>query len=185
MNKDRKEKEKQAVDNAVEAQKTVNSAENESGEEQTAPEEPGLEEKLSAATDKYVRLVAEFDNFRKRTAKERLELIMTAGEDIVSGLLPVLDDFERALDSMRADNMSEAEQQGVMLIYDKLYGYLQSKGLQRIEAIGMELDTDRHEAIAKTPAPAPDLKGKVVDEVEPGYSLNGKIIRYAKVVVGE
>jgi molecular chaperone GrpE len=144
---------------------------------------PSIEEKLAATEDKYVRLVAEFDNFRKRMAKERLELLLTAGSDVISGLLPVLDDFERALNALQLAGTPDAE--GVKLIYDKLYSYLQSKGLQRIEATGADLDTDRHEAIAKVPAPSPDLTGKVIDEVQRGYILNGKIIRYAKVVVGE
>ncbi|MDR1406187.1 MAG: nucleotide exchange factor GrpE [Prevotellaceae bacterium] len=146
-------------------------------------EEPTTEEKLAEAEDNYLRLVAEFDNFRKRTAKERLELLITAGSDVISGLLPVLDDFERALAAMQAAGTPETE--GVKLIYDKLYGYLQSKGLQRIEAIGATMNTDLHEAIAKIPAPAAGQKGNVIDEVQCGYTLNGKIIRYAKVVVGE
>jgi molecular chaperone GrpE len=151
------------------------------GEPETAAEEWSVEEKLADANDKYLRLVAEFDNFRKRIARERLELLLTAGGEVIGGLLPVLDDMERALCVMQCD----AEREGVKLIYDKLYGILQGKGLQRMEVLGAELDTDRHEAVAKTPAPTPEQKGKVIDEVQAGYMLNGKIIRYAKVVMGE
>ena len=148
----------------------------------TTAEEPTIEEKLAEAKDNYLRLVAEFDNYRKRMAKERLDLLLTAGSDIISGLLPVLDDFERALQALQAADSPDAE--GVKLIYDKLYSYLQSKGLQRIETPGATFDTDLHEAVAKAPAPTPDQKGKIIDEIQRGYTLNGKIIRYAKVVVG-
>jgi molecular chaperone GrpE len=185
MKKQQEEKEKQPINEAMEEQVTSGNVADGGEEPDNLAEEMSPEEKLAAVTDKYIRLVAEFDNFRKRTAKERLELILTAGENVITGLLPILDDFERALNSMRADNIPESEQQGVQLIYDKLYGYLQSKGLQRVEAMGKALDTDRHEAIAKIPAPTPEQKGKIVDEVEPGYTLNGKIIRYAKVIMGE
>jgi molecular chaperone GrpE len=144
--------------------------------------EPTIEEKLAEAEDNYLRLAAEFDNYRKRMAKERLELLITAGSDIIAGLLPVLDDFERALNALQP--VASPETEGVQLIYDKLYTYLQSKGLQRVEALGATMDTDCHEAVANLPAPTPEQKGKVIDEVQRGYTLNGKIIRYAKVVVG-
>ncbi|MDR2358309.1 MAG: nucleotide exchange factor GrpE [Prevotellaceae bacterium] len=148
----------------------------------TADDEPAIEEKLAEAEDNYLRLAAEFDNYRKRMAKERLELLSTAGSDVIAGLLPVLDDFERALNALQP--VASPETEGVQLIYDKLYSYLQSKGLQRIEALGATMDTDCHEAVANIPAPTPGQKGKVIDEVQRGYTLNGKIIRYAKVVVG-
>ncbi|MDR3133158.1 MAG: nucleotide exchange factor GrpE [Prevotellaceae bacterium] len=148
----------------------------------TAAAELTVEEKLAVAEENYLRLAAEFDNYRKRMAKERLELLITAGSDVITGLLPVLDDFERALNALQA--VASPETEGIKLIYDKLYSYLQSKGLQRIEALGAVMDTDLHEAVANLPAPAPEQKGKVLDEVQRGYTLNGKIIRYAKVVVG-
>ncbi|MDR3350330.1 MAG: nucleotide exchange factor GrpE [Prevotellaceae bacterium] len=148
----------------------------------TAVAEPAIEEKLAEAEDNYLRLAAEFDNYRKRMAKERLELLITAGSDVISGLLPVLDDFERALNALQP--MASPETEGIKLIYDKLYAYLQSKGLQQIDALGATMDTDCHEAVANVPAPTPEQKGKVIDEVQHGYTLNGKIIRYAKVVVG-
>ncbi|MDR2801971.1 MAG: nucleotide exchange factor GrpE [Prevotellaceae bacterium] len=148
----------------------------------TAAATPTIEEKLADAEDNYLRLAAEFDNYRKRMAKERLELLVTAASDVIAGLLTVLDDFERALDALQP--VASPETEGVKLIYGKLYAYLQSKGLQRIEALGAVMDTDLHEAIANVPAPTPEQKGKVIDEVQRGYTLNGKIIRYAKVVVG-
>jgi molecular chaperone GrpE len=170
----------QAANPAEEASETAANLEEDA---KTAAEAPTVEEKLAETQDNYLRLVAEFDNYRKRMAKERLELLLTAGSDVISGLLPVLDDFERALNALQSAASPDAE--GIKLIYDKLYSYLQSKGLQRIETAGATLDTDLHEAVAKIPAPTPDQKGKVIDEVQRGYTLNGKIIRYAKVVIGE
>ena len=159
------------------------------GQEQEA--QPSVEElltaKLAEASDKYIRLAAEFDNYRRRVAKEKLDLISTAGEDVIKGLLPVLDDCERALQVLNSSTDSEAAKaakEGTELIYNKLMAYLKSKGLAPIEAIGKELDTDFHEAVAQFPVQEADKKNKVFDVTQQGYTLNGKVIRYAKVVVG-
>ena len=137
------------------------------------------EEKFAELNDKHLRLFAEFENFKKRTAKERMDLYKTAGESVLTALLPVLDDFER---SIKANQKQEDE--GVVLIYNKLKSILETKGLKAMEdPIGQELNTDYHEAITNIPAPSNDMKGKIIDLVEKGYFLNEKVIRYAKVVV--
>ena len=153
--------------------------------------QPSVEEQLTAklaeANDKYIRLAAEFDNYRRRVAKEKLELISTAGEDVIKGLLPVLDDCERALQVLENSTDSEAAKaakEGTELIYNKLMGYLKSKGLAPIDAVGKELDTDFHEAVAQFPVQEADKKNKIFDVTQQGYTLNGKVIRFAKVVVG-
>ncbi len=138
-----------------------------------------IEEKCAELNDKHLRLFAEFENFKKRTAKERMDLYKTAGESVLTALLPVLDDFER---SIKANQKQEDE--GVVLIYNKLKSILETKGLKAMEdPIGQELNTDYHEAITNIPAPSDDMKGKIIDVVEKGYFLNEKVIRYAKVVV--
>ncbi|MGB1988138.1 MAG: nucleotide exchange factor GrpE [Flavobacteriales bacterium] len=138
-----------------------------------------IEEKFAELNDKHLRLFAEFENFKKRTAKERMDLYKTAGESVLTALLPVLDDFER---SIKANQKQEDE--GVVLIYNKLRSILETKGLKAMEdPIGQELNTDYHEAITNIPAPSDDMKGKIIDVVEKGYFLNEKVIRYAKVVV--
>lgn len=144
-----------------------------------------VEQKLADVQDKYVRLVAEFDNYRKRTSRERLDLIMTAGEGIIVGLLPVLDDFERAIKAMETTDDAEAVKEGTILIYNKLVDYLKSKGLQEIDPQDTEFNTDLHDAVTKYPAPTPEQKNKIIDTVQKGYKLNDKVIRHAKVVVGE
>lgn len=135
--------------------------------------------------DKYVRLSAEFDNYRKRTLKEKMDLISSAGEEVIKALLPVMDDLERALDATRKSSDVEAVSEGVVLISNKLRDTLRARGLSEIDALGAELDTDLHEAVAKIPAPEKERKGKVVDVVQKGYKLHDKVIRYSKVVVGE
>ena len=147
--------------------------------------EQSKDEQIATLNDKYIRLAAEFDNYRRRTLKERQELIFTAGEDIITGILPVLDDFERAMDLLSKTDGHHTALEGTELIYNKLNSYLSSKGLKVIEAKGAELDTDFHEAIAQIPAPSKELKNKIVDVVQQGYMLNGKVIRFAKVVVGQ
>ena len=138
-----------------------------------------IEEKFAELNDKHLRLFAEFENFKKRTAKERMDLYKTAGESVLTALLPVLDDFER---SIKANQKQEDE--GVVLIYNKLKSILETKSLKAMEdPIGQELNTDYHEAITNIPAPSDDMKGKIIDVVEKGYFLNEKVIRYAKVVV--
>ena len=143
-----------------------------------------MTEKLAKEKDDYIRLMAEFDNFRRRTSQEKLELVSMASTDTIKGLLPVLDDCERALNVLKESNDSDAAKEGTELIYHKLMAYLQSKGLAVIEAHGSDFDTDLHEAVAQFPVQEEDKKGKVFDVVQTGYTLNGKVIRYAKVVVG-
>lgn len=143
-----------------------------------------LGEKLDEMNDKYLRLFSEFDNFRKRTQKEKLELYKTASEDVMLALLPVLDDFERAQKVTEENGVDKNFQEGIELIYNKLKKTLSQKGLEPMDVMGQEFDTDYHEAITNIPAPTPDMKGKVVDVVENGYMLNDKVIRFAKVVVG-
>lgn len=143
-----------------------------------------LNDKLSKEHDDYLRLMAEFQTFRSRSAEERLALLSNASADVIKGLLPVLDDCQRALDMLEKETDSVAKE-GTLLIYNKLMDYLKGKGLEPIEAKGKEFDTDFHDAVTKFPAPSPELKGKVIDVIQTGYLLNGKILRYAKVVVGE
>lgn len=142
-----------------------------------------LEEKIAKGKDDYLRLMAEFDNFRRRTAQEKLELVSSAAADTIKGLLPVLDDFERAMKALKDSQDSDAAKEGTELIYNKLMGYLKTKGLETIEALDKEFDTDLHEAVAQFPVEDADKKGKVYDVVQTGYTLNGKVIRFAKVVV--
>ena len=179
------------ADGSAQAEETK---EGEDGQQQEAQHEQPqksveeqLTEKLAETNDKYVRLMAEFDNYRRRVAKEKLDLISTAGEDVIKGLLPVLDDCERALQVLNSATDSEAAKaakEGTELIYNKLMAYLKTKGLAPIEAVGKELDTDFHEAVAQFPVQEADKKNKVFDVTQQGYTLNGKVIRYAKVVVG-
>ena len=178
--------------NAQEQEANAEGAEGKEQEEEAQNQpQPTVEEQLTAklaeTNDKYIRLAAEFDNYRRRVAKEKLDLISTAGEDVIKGLLPVLDDCERALQVLNASTDSEAAKaakEGTELIYNKLMGYLKSKGLAPIEAVGKELDTDFHEAVAQFPVQEADKKNKIFDVTQQGYTLNGKVIRFAKVVVG-
>ena len=158
---------------------------NESGNEQESVScEEELRSKLAAANDKYLRLAAEFDNYRRRSSKERLDLIVTASEDVIKGLLPILDDCERAIEALSNSKDSVAAKEGTELIYNKLMSYLKSKGLTKIDALGHALDTDFHEAIAQFPAQNKKQRNTIIDVVQQGYTLNGKVIRFAKVVVG-
>ena len=143
-----------------------------------------LTDKLSKEHDDYLRLMAEFETFRRRNAEEKLALLSNAAADTIKGMLPVLDDLERAM-QMLEKSSDENAKEGTKLIYNKLFDYLKSKGLSIIEAKGEVFDTDFHDAVTKFPAPSEDMKGKVIDVVQTGYLLNGKILRYAKVVVGE
>ena len=182
------EKEAEGAAKAEEGKEDENGQQQEAQQEQPQKSvEEQLTEKLAESNDKYVRLMAEFDNYRRRVAKEKLELISTAGEDVIKGLLPVLDDCERALQVLNSSTDSEAAKaakEGTELIYNKLMAYLKSKGLAQIEAVGKELDTDFHEAVAQFPVQEADKKNKVFDVTQQGYTLNGKVIRFAKVVVG-
>lgn len=143
-----------------------------------------LENKTAKDKDDYIRLMAEFDNFRRRTSQEKLELVSMASTDTIKGLLPVLDDCERALKVLLESNDSDAAKEGTELIFNKLMSYLKTKGLAVIEAMNQPFDTDLHEAVAQFPVQDEEQKGKVFDVVQTGYTLNGKVIRFAKVVVG-
>lgn len=144
-----------------------------------------LELKLKEKEDRYLRLSAEFDNFRKRTLREKSDLIKFAGEEILVGLLPVMDNFERALQSVSEGSGQQSVTDGIKLIYTKFSDFLEQQGVQEIDSLNKDFDTDCHEAITKIKAPQKKLKGKVVDVIEKGYLLNGKVIRYSKVIVGE
>lgn len=167
---DKAEKAKQA---AVKAEKELKNKMRES------------EEKIKEWQDKYIRLSAEFDNYRKRTLKEKTDLIKTANEDLLRDILSVVDDFERGINTIDKSEDLNALRHGIHLIYDKFNAFLKQKGVKEIEAREKDFDLDLHEAMTKIPAPSDDLKGKVVDVIEKGYLLNDKVIRYAKVVVGE
>lgn len=190
------DKEKEIQENVVNDINETNETENinepneESNEVLTAEE--ALQKKLDEANekvttleDKYLRQVAEFDNYRKRTMKEKAELIKNGGERTIESILPVLDDFERALSNMAKDENASEIMTGVELIYNKFVGILKQNGLQKIETEGADFNTDFHEAIAMIPTPNEELKGKVLDCVQAGYTLNDKVIRHAKVAVGE
>ncbi len=142
-----------------------------------------LEAKLAKEKDDYIRLMAEFETFRRRTAEEKLSLVSSAASETIKGLLPVLDDCERAM-ALLKESSDEAAKEGTGLIYDKLMKYLKTKGLEKIDAKGKKFDTDFHEAVAQLPVEDADKKGLVYDVIETGYTLGGKILRYAKVVVG-
>lgn len=142
------------------------------------------EAKAEAARDQYVRMAAEFDNYRRRTAKERLELVGSAGKEILMGILPVVDDCERALQVLRQSDAGDAAIEGTELIYNKLTGFLKSKGMEKIEAKGQDFNTDFHEAVAQFPVQDESLRNKVYDVTQEGYTLNGTVVRFAKVVVG-
>ena len=144
-----------------------------------------LTEKLAEITDKHLRLQAEFDNFRKRTMKEKADLIKSGGESVLINILPVVDDFERAMISLKDVPDDDAGKQGTKLIYNKFSEFLKQNNIKEIDALNQDFDVDLHEAITKIPAPDEKLKGKVVDVVQKGYTLNDKVIRFAKVVIGE
>lgn len=171
--KDKQQEENKASDKNIKKEKK-------SKDEQIAE----LQETNSALNDKFLRLFSDFDNYRKRTNAEKLDLIKTASRDVIEGMLPVLDDFERAIQAMKDHNTDEESIKGVELIYNKMFGFLKQQGLTPMNSIGTEFNTDYHEAITEIPAPSEDLKGKVVDVVQKGYLLGDKIIRYAKVVIG-
>ena len=194
----RKDKEQQeAAEEQVKSSDTVESkaagqTEETSGAAKVADQETKTEdasEKMAAEIaewrDKYVRLSAEFDNYRKRTLKEKMDLMSSAGEDVIKSLLPVMDDLERALAATEKASDVAAVREGVVLISNKLRDTLRGRGLAEIEAVGQELDTDFHEAVAKIPAQDETQKGRIIDVVQKGYKLNDKVIRHSKVVAGE
>ncbi|QTE23199.1 nucleotide exchange factor GrpE [Polaribacter cellanae] len=170
----------------INEQETAQVEENQEIEAEVVKEEPTVEELLQAEKDKFLRLFAEFENYKKRTTRERIELFKTAGQEVMTSLLPVVDDFERALSHIEEDKEAEELRKGVLLIYQKFYNTLEQKGLSKIETkAGDIFDAEIHEAITQIPAPSKDMKGKVIDCVEKGYKLGDKIIRYPKVVIGQ
>ena len=192
MNDKEQEIQENVVDNLNDINETENTNEaNEEAcevlteEEALQKELDGANEKIATLEDKYLRQVAEFDNYRKRTMKEKAELIKNGGERTIESILPVLDDFERALSNMAKDENASEIMTGVELIYNKFVGILKQNGLQKIETEGAEFNTDFHEAIAMIPTPNEELKGEILDCVQAGYTLNDKVIRHAKVAVGE
>lgn len=192
---DPKEKEKMAEElNVEETKDTAEEQPQDDQAEEAAPltHEEQLEKELEDARtvieeqkDKYLRLSAEFDNYRKRTMKEKAELILNGGEKSISSILPVIDDFERAIKTMETAKDVKAVKEGVELIYNKFMAVMAQNGVKVIETKDQPLDTDYHEAIAVIPAPSEEQKGKILDCVQTGYTLNDKVIRHAKVVVGE
>lgn len=165
--------------------KETASEEEEEKEAVEEKKEPTTEEKLAELQDRYLRLSAEYDNFRKRTLKEKIDLQKSANERLLETLLPVADDFDRALNVVNEAKEIEAVKEGLILISGKFNGFLTQQGVKEIEAVKKEFDTDLHEAITKIPAPSKKLKGKVVEVIQKGYYLNEKVLRYAKVVIGE
>lgn len=159
----------------------------EENQEEISPESKieELENTINEQKDKYLRLFADFDNYKKRTAKERLDLLQTAGKDVMLSIIPTLDDLTRAIQSAENATDVEAVKEGMVLVKNKLFGSLNQKGLKPIESTGAVFNPDIHEALTKIPAPSEELKGKVIDTIETGYTLNDKIIRFSKVVVGE
>jgi molecular chaperone GrpE len=162
----------------------TNAAQADNSADSAQADDTSLQKRFDELSDKYLRIYSEFDNYRKRTLKERIELSKTASEDIIKTLLPILDDLERALKSHQGSKTPHIHAEGVQLIYNKLRNILNQKGLEEIQALGLPLNTDFHEAITQTPAPTPELKDKIVDVIEKGYTLQGKVIRFSKVVVG-
>lgn len=206
MSKKNKEVNNKEQEEPKQAGKTAESAENKAGNEQKGKEEaPEVDEeakkieqklntllkeneelKASVAKEKddYIRLMADFENFRRHSAEAKLELVSSAAADTIKGMLPVLDDCERAMKMLEENSADEVAKEGTALIFNKLMGYLKTKGLEVIKAKGEKFDTDFHEAVAQFPVPEEDKKGLVYDVVQTGYTLSGKVIRYAKVVVG-
>ncbi len=180
-----------AATNEVNAGMDINADDNVSGtshlNEPVAEESEmeKLKEELEAMKDKYLRLIAEFDNYKKRSLKERMEIIQTAGKDVITDMLDVLDDCERAQKQIEKTDDLAAAKEGVLLVFNKLRNTLAARGLKPMDSLQKEFNTDLHEAITEIPAATDDMKGKVMDEVQKGYYLNDKIIRFAKVVVGK
>ncbi len=180
----KKDKEQQTIEEPQMQEEMVENAE-ESQTEKLSKEDQ-LKEELSKEKDKFMRLFAEFENYKKRTSKERMDLFKTASEEVMLALLPILDDFERALLHIEEDKEAEELRKGVLLIYNKLLSTLEKKGLSKMEvAKGDTFDADVHEAITQIPAPSEDMKGKIIDVIEKGYRLGEKTIRFPKVVIGQ
>ena len=159
-------------------------AEEPGAEQPSAQELKDLQDKLAEANDRYLRLAAEFDNYRRRSAKERMDLISLANENLVKDMLPIVDDFERAIAAMKDSDDAASAKEGVELIYNKVAAFLKKNGVKEIEAVGKDFDTDFHEAVAQFPVQEEDKKNKVIDVTQKGYTMGEKVIRYAKVVTG-
>ncbi len=192
MSKDKENIKKSAEVNEKTQQDTEETVDTQEQTQEDNTEEPTeedkikqYEEQIAELKDKYLRQAAEFDNYRKRIIKEKSELILNGGENVINSLLPVIDDFERALVNIEKSEDTETLKTGVELIYQKLLKALEANGLKAIETNNADFDTDFHEAVAMIPAPSDDFKGKVVDCVQKGYKLNDKVIRHAKVAVGQ
>lgn len=183
--KDKKnKKEKEEVRDDVQTAENQQESENNDLQEELSKEEE-LEQKYNELNDKYLRLYSDFDNYRKRTIKEKSEMISSAGAGVMKDLLTILDDFERAIASNEKSEDPEGLKEGFQLIYNKFNNILKSKGLEPMDSMGKPFDIEHHEAITNIPAPSEEEKGKVMDVVEKGYFLNEKVLRYAKVVVGQ
>lgn len=186
--KDKKKEEEELIDSNIEnkEQETEDSVKKEKQEEESFEKQlENANAQIEDLKDKYLRLSAEFDNYRKRTIKEKAELIKTGGEKVISSILPILDDLERAIKNMETSEDVATMKEGVELIYNKFLKVLHENGVQKIETDGKDFDTDYHEAIALVPAPTEEQKGKILDCVQNGYTLNDKVVRHAKVVVGQ
>ena len=192
------EKAEKQQDKKIEAEETLkqeekqeeleNQDKEEDGEEEVEEEpkkEPSTEEKLAELQDRYLRLSAEYDNFRKRTLKEKIDLQKSANAQLLEAILPVADDFDRAMQSVDEAKDVEAVKEGMKLIVEKFSSFLKQQGVKEIEAVNKEFDTDLHEAITKIPATSKKQKGKVVDVIQKGYFLNDRVLRFSKVVIGE
>ena len=176
--------------NIQETAENLENAENDSNKAQEVENEPiseldQLKAEIAEQKDKYLRLIAEFDNYKRRTSKERIDLIQTAGKDVIVSLLDVLDDCDRAEKQLSISEDIKVQKEGIQLVFNKIRSTMQSKGLTAMESIGKDFDVELHEAITEVPAPSDKQKGKVIDEITKGYFLNEKIIRFAKVVVGK
>jgi len=182
--KEMRNQEEQLADENLDSGKTLNAEQSNPEPEASVTAEEKLAAELKDANDKYLRLYAEFDNYKRRIAKERIELMQTAGKDIIASLLPIIDDFERALKAIETATEISAVKEGVSLVSHKLKNTLALQGLKEMESIGKPFDADLQEAITSIPAPNEDQKGKVIDEIEKGYYLHDKVLRHAKVVVG-
>lgn len=182
----KKEKKEKVEESPIEESATA-TAEKENIETKSEKSiEEQLQDQISEEKDKFMRLFAEFENYKKRTSRERMDLFKTASEDVMLALLPILDDFERALTHIEEDKEAEELRKGVLLIYNKLVNTLEQKGLSKIEVNqGDDFNADDHEAVTQIPAPSDDLKGKIIDVIERGYKLGDKVIRFPKVVIGQ
>ena len=179
------EKVKEENEAPIENEKDTSKEKSKSKKDKNADKIETLERDLSESKDKYLRLFAEFDNFKKRTAKERIEFRSTAAMDTLQAFLPIMDDFDRAKKVAEDESTDESFSEGVNLVYQKLKSVMANKGVLPMESTGQDFDPELHEAITEIPAPSDELKGKIIDTIEKGYYLNDKIIRYAKVVVGK